>query len=56
MQTSWLNAFLTRWAFRLMLLKSAYTFDALERMVSRSRFGKGQILEDRISLDLRVGK
>lgn len=56
MGTSWLNALLTRWAFRLMLLKSAYAFDALERMVSQSRFGKGEIREDGIGFDLRLAK
>ncbi|HVC35376.1 MAG TPA: class I SAM-dependent methyltransferase [Chloroflexota bacterium] len=54
MGSSWLNSFLTRWAFRLMLLKTAYTHDALERMVSQSRFGKGEIREDGIGFDLRL--
>jgi ubiquinone/menaquinone biosynthesis C-methylase UbiE len=51
-----LNAFLTRWTFRLMLLKSAYTYAALERMVARSRFGTGEIRPDGIGFELRLAK
>jgi ubiquinone/menaquinone biosynthesis C-methylase UbiE len=51
-----LNTWLTRWTFRLMLLKSAYTREALEAMVARSRFGTGEILADGIGFELRVVK
>lgn len=56
MKLSWLNTLLTKWTFRFMLLKSAYTKDALERMVSQSRFGKGEILQDGIGFELRLAK
>jgi hypothetical protein len=56
MGLSWLNALLTRWTFRHMLLKSAYTSAALERMVSASRFGTGEIRRDGIGFDLRLAK
>lgn len=56
MCTSWLNALLTRWTFRVMLLKTAYTSAAIERMVSASRFGTGEILRDGIGFDLRLAK
>jgi ubiquinone/menaquinone biosynthesis C-methylase UbiE len=56
MGLSWLNAILTRLTFRTVLLKSAYTSQALERMVSESRFGKGEILRDGIGFDLRMAK
>lgn len=56
MGLSWLNALLTRWTFRHMLLKNAYSSAALERMLSASRFGTGQILRDGIGFDLRLAK
>jgi ubiquinone/menaquinone biosynthesis C-methylase UbiE len=56
MGLSWLNSLLTKGAFRTILLKSAYTDDALERMVSQSRFGKGEIRPDGIGFDLRLAK
>lgn len=56
MKLSWLNSMLTKWTFRQMLLKSAYTDDALERMVSQSRFGHGEILREGIGFELRLAK
>ncbi len=56
MGLSWLNSLLTRWTFRLMLLRSAYTDSQLERMVAQSRFGKGEILKEGIGFELRLSK
>lgn len=56
MQLSPLNAMLTRWTFRLMLLRTAYTREALEAIVARSRFGRGEILADGIGFELRLVK
>ena len=56
MGLSWLNALLTRFTFRFMLLKTAYSADALERMVAQSRFRRGEILREGIGFDLRLGK
>ncbi len=56
MGLSWLNALLTRWTFRLMLLRNAYTSTALERLVAASRFGRGEILRDGIGFDQRLAK
>lgn len=56
MRLSRLNAFMTRWTFRHILLKSAYTNAALQRMVSESRFGKGEIRPDGIGFELRLAK
>lgn len=56
MQLSWLNTILTKWTFRQMLLKNAYTNDALKRMVSQSRFGKGEILQEGIGFELRLAR
>jgi ubiquinone/menaquinone biosynthesis C-methylase UbiE len=54
MRLSPLNAFLTRWTFRLVLLKRAYTRAALEKMVAASRFGSAEIENDGIGFDLRL--
>jgi ubiquinone/menaquinone biosynthesis C-methylase UbiE len=56
MNLSWLNTMLTKSTFRTVLLKSAYTNEALKRMVARSRFGKGEILQDGIGFELRLAR
>jgi ubiquinone/menaquinone biosynthesis C-methylase UbiE len=56
MNLTWLNALLTRLTFRTMLLKTAYTHEALERMISESSFGKGEIRLSGIGFDLRLAK
>jgi len=56
MHLSALNAKLTRWTFRAMLLKSAYTREAIDAMVSQSRFAKGEISPDGIGFELRLAK
>lgn len=50
------NAMLTRWTFRHMLLKRAYTKQDLERMVAESRFGRGQVEISGIGFELRLRK
>ena len=56
MHMSALNAMLTRWTFRAMLLKSAYSREAIDAMVSQSRFAKGEISQDGIGFELRLTK
>ena len=56
MHLSALNAKLTRWTFRAMLLKSAYSREAIDAMVSQSRFAKGEISQDGIGFELRLAK
>jgi ubiquinone/menaquinone biosynthesis C-methylase UbiE len=56
MQLSSLNTMLTSWTFRLMLLRTAYTRQALEAIVARSRFGRGEIIVDGIGFDLKLVK
>ncbi len=48
------DAILTRLTFRHMLLRSAYTRDAVERMAARSRFGGGELLSSGIGFELRL--
>jgi len=54
MQLSAINAWLTRGAFRFMLLKRAYTRAALEKMVAQSRFGNCEIRTDGIGFELQL--
>jgi ubiquinone/menaquinone biosynthesis C-methylase UbiE len=56
MNLSRVNASLTRWIFRTTLLKNAYTREAIERLVERSRFGRGQLRDDGIGFELRLVK
>jgi ubiquinone/menaquinone biosynthesis C-methylase UbiE len=56
MHLSALNAKLTRWTFRGFLLKNAYTREAIDAMVSQSRFAKGEISPDGIGFELRLAK
>jgi len=56
MKLSWLNTLFTKFTFRSILLKNAYTNDALRRMVAKSRFGKGEIVQDGIGFELRLAK
>jgi ubiquinone/menaquinone biosynthesis C-methylase UbiE len=48
------SAFLTKLIFRYGLLREAYTCDALEAVVARSRFGRGEIVQDGIGFELRL--
>lgn len=56
MQLSTVNAAFTRWAFRLLLLKRAYTQEDLERMARESRFRGCEIVKDGIGFELRLMK
>jgi hypothetical protein len=46
------SAALTRWIFRSVLLKNAYTRQALERMAAQSRFGRCEISEEGVGFDI----
>jgi ubiquinone/menaquinone biosynthesis C-methylase UbiE len=54
MRLSAWNAALTRWTFRLVLLKRAYTRADLEQMVAESHFGACVIEADGIGFELRL--
>ena len=56
MQLSPPSAFITKWVFRLGLLRAAYTREALEAIVSRSRFEHAEIVQDGIGFELRLNK
>lgn len=50
------NRFMTKWAFKFMLIKRAYTKDAFEQLVSKSRFKTCDIQTDTISLEVWLQK
>jgi ubiquinone/menaquinone biosynthesis C-methylase UbiE len=56
MRLSPINAMLTRWIFRVALLRAAYTRDKLETVVARSRFGRGDIVVDGIGFELQLSR
>lgn len=56
MGLSGVNAWLTRMAFRHMLIKRAYTQEQFRAMVSRSRFQTCEIQVDGIGLDVTLRK
>jgi ubiquinone/menaquinone biosynthesis C-methylase UbiE len=56
MRMSRLNAALTRWTFRHMLLKRAYADADLERLCAASAFGRGEIADDGIGFELRLAR
>ena len=56
MHLSTIDSLVTRWIFRFVLLKRAYSRAALESMVAASRFGACEIMADGIGFDLRLTK
>ncbi len=51
-----LDAWLTRWVFRCLLIKRAYTREELNRLAEQSRFGSCLIEDGPIGLELRFTK
>jgi ubiquinone/menaquinone biosynthesis C-methylase UbiE len=56
MHLSPLDAVITRWTFRFVLLKRAYTRDALEALVGQSRFGTCRLDTEGIAFELQLAK
>jgi ubiquinone/menaquinone biosynthesis C-methylase UbiE len=56
MHLSAINTLVTRWTFRFLLLKRAYSRAALEAVVTASRFGTCEIIADGIGFELRLLK
>jgi len=56
MHLSTIDSLVTRWVFRFVLLKRAYTRAALETMAASSRFGTCEITVDGIGFDWRLAK
>jgi ubiquinone/menaquinone biosynthesis C-methylase UbiE len=56
MGLSTVNRVLTKLAFRTMLLKSAYTREQFQQMLSQTDFGSVEIAEDGIGFEIRMTK
>ena len=54
MGLSRINELLTRWTFRLMLLKRAYTATEMETFVAQTPFGKCKISDDNAGIGFQV--
>jgi ubiquinone/menaquinone biosynthesis C-methylase UbiE len=53
---NWFDAFMTKWAFRHMLIKRAYTADQFIQMAKDSRFGSCQIKIAELGLEVLLPK
>jgi ubiquinone/menaquinone biosynthesis C-methylase UbiE len=56
MRLSRVSEMMTRWTFRSVLLKNAYSEEALLKLVAQSRFGRGDLVRDGIGFELRLEK
>jgi ubiquinone/menaquinone biosynthesis C-methylase UbiE len=56
MQLSPLNAWFTRWSFRSLLLKNAYTRDQIRELVAQTPFLKCEIRDDDIGMEIILRK
>lgn len=56
MQLGAVSAFLTRWTFRHVLLKNAYTQDEINALVARTNFKRCTIQRDLIGMEIRLEK
>lgn len=56
MRLSVFNRMMTRWAFRTMLVKSAYTRQHFDKMLAQTEFSKVEIAEEAIGLEIAMTK
>jgi ubiquinone/menaquinone biosynthesis C-methylase UbiE len=56
MGVSGINKLMTKWAFRFMLIKQAYTTNQFRELVAQSKFKTCDIREDEIGLEVRLEK
>jgi ubiquinone/menaquinone biosynthesis C-methylase UbiE len=56
MELSWLNALFTRWTFRLMLLKNAYTPAEIRQLVAQTKFRQCEIRSDAVGMEIWLTK
>ena len=56
MALSWPNALFTRWTFRLMLLKNAYTPEEIRQFVAQTKFRQCDIHSDAVSMAIWLTK
>jgi hypothetical protein len=51
-----INTLLTKWAFKFLLLKNAYTKADVERFVSQTAFARHEVREDGVGMELWMYK
>jgi ubiquinone/menaquinone biosynthesis C-methylase UbiE len=56
MGLSWINRFLTKWTFKHILLKNAYSKKQIHQFVSQTDFGKCEIRGDPIGMEIWLEK
>lgn len=56
MGLNWINSLITKWAFRQVLLKSAYTKEEIRQFVSQTSFGQCEIRDDAIGMAIWLNK
>ncbi len=56
MGLSWLNALFTQGAFKLMLLRNAYTPDEIRQMVAQTKFRQCDIRSDTVGMEIWLTK
>lgn len=53
---SWINKLITKWTFKLFLLKKAYTSEEMREMVAQTRFARPDIHEDTVGMSIWLQK
>lgn len=53
---NWANSLLTKWTFKFMLIKRAYTKDQFKELVARTKFSKSEIQANQIGLEVWLEK
>src|SRR5262249_51141091 len=56
MGLSRINTLMTKWTFRQVLLKNAYTSAEIQQLVAQTSFGRCDIREDRIGMEIWLNK
>jgi len=56
MRLNGINTLLTKWTFKHVLLKNAYTSEDIRRMVAQTRFARADIHEDSIGMEIWLEK
>ena len=52
----WINALITKWTFKLFLLKNAYTSGDIRQLISQTRFARHDIREDVVGMTIWLEK
>jgi len=53
---SWINTLITKWTFKLFLLKNAYTSGDIRQLVSQTRFARHDIRDDAVGMTIWLEK